>query len=223
MTAPPAYPRIGHLVAGRGDDDDRVLNSGEVATLLSDEVVVEEKLDGANVMAWSEEGRVQCSLRSGPGSADRAGQVGPLRGWVAERSDQLARLLAGGAVLYGEWLWLTHTVAYDRLPTYLVALDLWCPGTGFSTVDERNVACAEAGLVTPPELARGVFGGIGTVEALLGPSRVGTEAAEGVVVRPLDQVEPHAAKLLRPGFRRLDDDAWARGRPRNRLAEAAWR
>ena len=212
-----------HLVAGRGDDDDRVLPSGEADALLSRPVVVEEKLDGANVMAWSEEGRVQCSLRSGPGSTDRAGQLGPLRGWVAERSDQLVALLTEGAVLYGEWLWLTHTVAYDRLPSYLIALDLWRPGTGFLTVDERNDACAEAGLVTPPELGCGALGGIDAVEALLGPSRFGSEAAEGVVVRPLDRSEPHAAKRLRPGFRRLGDDAWLRGRPRNRLAEAAWR
>jgi hypothetical protein len=80
MTAPPPYPRVAHLVPGRGSSDDINLNAGEVAALLASEVVVEEKLDGANVVLWLEdEGRIQCALRSGPGSMDRAGQLGPLR------------------------------------------------------------------------------------------------------------------------------------------------
>lgn len=45
--------------------------------------------------------------------------------------------------------------------------------------------------------------------------------SEGVVVCPSDQAEPHAAKLLRPGFRRIDDAAWTGGRPRNIVVEAA--
>lgn len=218
MTAPVAYPRLPHLVAGRGDDDDRVLAPAEVSTLLRRPVVVEEKLDGANVMLWVEDGRPQCSLRSGPGSADRAGQLGPLRAWVAERGDQLRALLGDGTTLYGEWLWVTHTVAYDRLRSYLVGLDVRRADGSFLTVDKRNAACTAAGVDTPPELYRGVPRRVEAIENLLGPSRYGSLPAEGVVIRSLDGSEPRAAKLLRPGFERLADDAWARGRPRNTLA-----
>lgn len=225
MNGPLPYPRVPHLADGRGDDDDRVLAPAETEVLLSRPVAVEEKLDGANVMVWVENGRVVCSLRSGPGSADRAGQIGPLRAWVAERADQLAGLLDDGLVLYGEWLWLTHTVPYERLPSYLVALDLRRADATFLPFAERNAGCADAGIITPPELHRGVLHHVEVVEALIGPSRFGSFLAEGVVVRPLDDVEPRAAKLLRPGFRRLTNDAWAGGRPRNTLAvqEAQWR
>lgn len=46
---PPPYPRIPHLVRGRGTSDDVVLPGAEVAALLGRPVLVEEKLDGANV------------------------------------------------------------------------------------------------------------------------------------------------------------------------------
>jgi hypothetical protein len=212
-------------VGGRGTDDDRVLTPQEAAALLSRPVAVEEKLDGANVVLWPEGSRVECALRSGPGSADRAGQLGPLRAWVAERADHLRPLLQGGRALYGEWLYLTHTVAYDRLPSLFVALDVREPGGGFATVDGRNEACAAAGVATPPELYRGQVREVEDLEPLLERSQFGPGPPEGVVVRALGGGEPRLAKLLRAGFERLDDDQWARGRPRNRVAgpERSWR
>jgi ATP-dependent RNA circularization protein (DNA/RNA ligase family) len=224
---PPPYPRIPHLVGGRGTDDDRVLSPDEAAALLGCEVLVEEKLDGANVMVWLEDGRVETALRSGPGSADRAGQLGPLRAWAGEYADALRDLLSelGGGVLYAEWLYLTHTVAYEGLASYLVVLDLLGAEGRFLLPDERDAAAGRHGLATPPELARMVPGRLSAVEALIGRSRVGDEEMEGVVVRRLDGGQPRLAKLLRPGLVRIGDAEWARGRPRNRLAdpERSWR
>lgn len=225
MTAPPPYPRMPHLVAGRGTRDDIVLGADEVAGLLAQPVVVEEKLDGANVAVWMEAGRVSCSLRSGPGAMDRAGQLGPLRAWLAENDEAIRLVLEGGAAVYAEWLLLTHSVAYDRLPAYLMVLDLWTEGSGFAGVDERNVVCRAAGLATTPELWRGLPGGTHVIEELMGQSAFGPGPMEGVVVRSL-QDPSERAKMLRAGFDRLDDDAWSRGRrPRNRLVdqEASWR
>ena len=226
MTAPPAYPRIPHLVGGRGTRDDIVLGPSEVAALLSQPVVVEEKLDGANVAVWVDAGQVTCALRSGPGAMDRAGQLGPLRAWLARHDEAIRSVVDGGAGLYAEWLLLTHTVAYDLLPDYLVALDLWRPESGFASVDERNRACLAAGLPTPPELWRGVAGRVEAVEGVLGRSAWGSEPMEGVVVRTLDGRPTQLAKVLRGDFDHLDDEGWRRGRrPRNRLAdqEASWR
>lgn len=223
--APPQYPRMAHLIAGRGTRDDVILRPGEVAHLLTHPVVVEEKLDGANVAVWLDEGRVTCSLRSGPGAMDRAGQLGPLRAWLAEHDEAMRLVLAGAAAVYAEWLLLTHSVAYDRLPAYLVVLDLCRDESAFAGVHDRNVACRAAGLATPPEVWRGVPEQAQRIEALLGPSAFGPEPMEGVVLRSL-QHPGERAKMLRAGFDRLDDDAWGRGRrPRNRLAdqEASWR
>ena len=163
--------------------------------------------------------------RAGPGAADRAGQLGPLKAWAAERTDILRRLLAAELALYGEWLYLTHTVAYERLPSFFVALDLRRPDGSFLTVDERTAACEAAGVAVPPQLWRGTAHGLGDIERLLGTSRYGPAPAEGVFVRTVDGSEPRVAQLLGPQFNRLPDDAWAVGRPRNGMADgnAAWR
>jgi len=220
VKTPPPYPRIPHLVGGRGTDDDLVLGAPAVATLLGSLALVEEKVDGANVVLWMDDGRVEVALRSGPGAMDRAGQLGPLRAWAAAHDGALRAVLGEDRALYGEWLLLTHSSAYDRLPAYLVALDLWRPSTGFLTADERDEACADAGLTTPPHVWTGVAVTVDGVERLLGPSAWGAGPAEGLVVRSLSDPALRA-KLVPAGFRRLGDDEWSSGRPRNRLAEGA--
>lgn len=218
MKAPPPYPRIPHLVGGRGTADDLVLAAPAVASLLGSPALVEEKVDGANVVLWMEDGRVAAALRSGPGAMDRAGQLGPLRAWAAEHDGALRAVLGEDRALYAEWLLLTHSSAYDRLPAYLVALDIWQPSTGFLPANERDVACAGVGLTTPPHVWTGVAGTVPDVERLLGPSAWGAGPAEGLVVRSLAD-STLRAKLVPADFRRLGDDEWRSGRPRNRLAE----
>lgn len=218
VNGPPQYPRIPHVVQGRGTSDDRVLAPKEADSFLARPALVEEKLDGASVVVWLDGGRVQCALRSGVGAQDRGRQLGPLRGWLAERSDRLRDLLDGRA-LYAEWLLVAHGVRYDALPAYLIGLDLWSPTSGFAAPDARNEQLDRAGLVPPPELHRGVIDGTDQLDGLLGRSRVGSQPMEGVVVRPLDGHEPRVAKLLRPGFSPATDAEWRQGRPRNLLRE----
>ena len=192
--------------------------------MLARPVLVEEKLDGANVVVWLERDRVECALRSGVGAQDRGKQLGPLRAWLAERTSALHELLDGFA-LYGEWLLTAHGVSYDALPAYLVGLDVWGPDLGFVAPTARNERLTRAGLTAPPTLYRGTLERVDRVEALLGCSRVGSEPMEGVVVRALDAGEPRIAKLLRPGFSPASNDEWRHGRPRNLLRERelSWR
>lgn len=224
MSAPASYPRIPHLVGGRGSRDDGVLGTAEALEILSREAVVEEKLDGANVMLWSVDGRVECSLRSGPGGRDRAGQLGPLRAWIGERYVTLLDLLHPGRILYAEWLLIRHTIAYDALPSYLIGLDLSEHGSGFVDTDERDRLLDRAEIVGPPRLLRGIPESVSALEALMGRSAFGSEKMEGVVVRPLGGAV-RVAKLLRPGFRPIPDQQWQGRRPRNLLAvkETSWR
>lgn len=218
MTAPPPYPRIPHLLPGRGTRDDRVLEPEQAAAMLSRPVLVEEKLDGANVVLWLQDGRIECALRSGVGGQDRAKQLGPLRAWLSTRTDPLAQLLDRWA-LYAEWLLTTHAVAYDALPDYLVGLDLWAPDTGFLAPDGRTELLTRAGVANPPLLYRGTIKGVDQVDDFLGPSRVGSAPMEGLILRALDTSEPRIAKVHRPGFAPPSDADWRHGRPRNLLRE----
>ena len=212
---PPPYPRIPHLFpSSERSGDDQVLGYEDAERFLHEPIVVEEKLDGANVMLWldPDEPIVHAAGRSGAGGMDRAGQLGRLRAWAAERSDRLRALLAGGSVLYAEWLYLTHTVHYGRLPDLLVGTDLYTPDTGFRTADERDRRLEQVDLAFPPRLFEGRLGDTTEIRALFGRSAFGDEPAEGLVLRREDRGRVLArAKVLRPGFVPVDDARWREG------------
>ena len=51
--------------------------------------------------------------------------------WVETNELGLRSILAevtSRKVLYGEWLYARHSVAYDKLPAYFVAFDVWDDG-----------------------------------------------------------------------------------------------
>lgn len=208
--APPPYPRTPYLWAsGAITRGDRVLAAAEISNWLLHPVVVEEKLDGANVSIWWERSQLQVASRGGPDAMDRGGQLGPLRSRVNAGYGQLQPLLENGLVLFAEWLWLTHTVRYDQLVDYLVVLDLWHPGEGFVDLRERDRLSRAHELVVPPRLFDGVLGAEDALVKLMGRSRLGSELMEGVVLRRDDG---QRCKVLRPGFVGAGDADIGRGR-----------
>ncbi len=112
---------------------------------------------------------------------------------------------------------MRHGTAYDRLPDWLVALDLWHPRDGFADVADRDARCTDAGLTTPPRPFTGVLEQRQALLVLLGPSRYSsTQPAEGLVLRSSDGRQ---CKLMAPGFARRDDAAWTSTHERNTLAQ----
>lgn len=220
LHSPPGFPRIGHLPGSNATDDDEWL--ADDPAWLNEEVVVEEKLDGSNVAIWRDgPGSLAVAGRAGLGARDRAGQLGRLRAWAASRHDVLTRLLAPGEVLYGEWLWLVHTIHYEQLPDWLIVLDFWTPSRGFLAHDERDHRAREAGLVPAPVLFRGVLGSWKTLFGLCGVSHFASEPMEGVVVRrERDGVLVDRGKWVRPGFTPKPDAAWRPPYAYNRLRAA---
>lgn len=222
MSWPPPYPRVAHLPPGPGSvRDDLVLSKENARALLSQPVVIEEKLDGANVMLWLEADRVRAATRGGPGAQDRSSQLGPLRAWAARKDAQLRPLLSGGRVLYGEWLWLTHSHPYDALPDHLVGLDLYSREQGFAPLAERDRALISAAVALPPRLFTGVLHGRPHLDELLGLSRYGTYPAEGLVIRLTTGQEgmPRLAKVVSPSFERRGDESWQAQRQRNTVSQ----
>lgn len=208
---PPPYPRIPRLSPPTGDTQrvaDRFLTDADRGAFLERKVRVEEKLDGANVVIYrDDEGRLTAVGRSGPTGADRAGQFGRLRAWVADRTETLDGLRAEEFV-YCEWLYLRHTIHYDRLPGLLIVLDVYRAG-GFVSSAERDGLAADFGLPVPPLVHVGVLGSEQKLQELVTQSAFGPELVEGFVLRlELPHEPPRLAKWIRPGFVQKDDDEW---------------
>eukprot|EP00284_Hemiselmis_tepida_P013297 CAMPEP_0174926732 /NCGR_PEP_ID=MMETSP1355-20121228/14115_1 /TAXON_ID=464990 /ORGANISM="Hemiselmis tepida, Strain CCMP443" /LENGTH=252 /DNA_ID=CAMNT_0016172789 /DNA_START=66 /DNA_END=821 /DNA_ORIENTATION=- len=134
MSGPPTrFPRTPHL-AGRGaaaaTSDDVVLSTRESDLLLrgedGDEVVVEEKVDGANVgISLTANGQLCVTNRSHAADLSHGRGLSKMPRWLEQHHGELAALLGGGFVLYGEWLQLKHTVPYLGLPDWFLAFDLF--------------------------------------------------------------------------------------------------
>ncbi len=180
----------------------------EMSAWLHERVIVEEKLDGANVRIWLEPQRgIQVASRGGAGARDRAGQLGRLRAWASEREPELRELLDDDWALYGEWLWLKHGVAYDKLPDLLVVLDLWRPLDGFCDLSTRDTRAITSGFVVPPRVFEGALGSADRLRAMFGPSAFATSSRrEGLVLRARDG---RRCKVVDSAYERRSDAAWS--------------
>src|SRR5262245_43077391 len=116
------FPHTPHLAwLGPGTPrDDKVLAANEAAVLLDGEVVVEEKLDGANLgVSVAEDGTLWFQNRGQYLHPPFAGQFQRLGGWIAAHEQALRRDLSPDRIIFGEWCAARHSVAYDRLPDWL--------------------------------------------------------------------------------------------------------
>jgi ATP-dependent RNA circularization protein (DNA/RNA ligase family) len=192
--------------------DDKVLSPNEVTALLAGDVVVEEKLDGANVgLSLAPEGSLRAQNRGQYLAEPHAGQFARLPAWLAQHGEALRAVLAPNLILFGEWCAARHSLDYAALPDWFLLFDVYDRATGrFWSTHRRNELASTAGLVTVPTVLRGKA----TITALkqlvtTKESHYRKGALEGVVIRreSTDWCEARA-KLVRPDFTQAIDTHW---------------
>jgi len=227
----PHTPHLAWLGAGKPRDD-KVLAPQEVSEILAGDVVVEEKVDGANLgLSVSDDGELRGQNRGSYLELDAPqGQWKPLKRWLATRRQALIDALAPNLMLFGEWCYAVHSVRYTRLPDWFLAFDVYDRSTGaFWSVDRRNELAGTLGIVTVPELSRGRYS-VESLQSLLGKSQVADGQAEGLYVRrEASGLLRARAKLVRAEFARAIEVHWSKRKlEENQLArsqgsENAWR
>ncbi|NJO12428.1 MAG: RNA ligase family protein [Gammaproteobacteria bacterium] len=211
------FPHTPHLAwLGQGKPrDDKVLEATEARAVLSTEVVVEEKVDGANLgFSLDEHGTLRGQNRGGYLDLDSpTGQWKPLKRWLSTRRHALAEALTPDLILFGEWCYAVHSVCYTRLPDWFLVFDVYDRARGeFWNVERRNELAHPLDLAVVPELGRGVFC-IGGLKKLLGRSALTDGPAEGLYVRreQAGDLMPRA-KLVRPEFVQNIEEHWSKRR-----------
>lgn len=223
------FPHTPHLAwLGPGTPrDDKVLAPPEAAELIAGEVVVEEKVDGANLgFSVDDDGTLRAQNRGSYLDLDAPqGQWRPLRRWLATRHDALIEALFPDLVLFGEWCYAVHSVRYARLPDWFLAFDVYDRSSGsFWSVERKNRLAADLGLAVVPELGRGRYDLEG-LKRLMGRSRLSDGPAEGLYVRKeADGRLVARAKIVRAEFVQAIEEHWSkRSLEENRLAGGqAW-
>lgn len=222
------FPHTPHL-AWLGDGsprDDKLLAPNEVTGLLAGDVVVEEKLDGANVgFSLALDGHLRAQNRGQYLAEPHAGQFARLPAWLSQHGDALRSALTPNLILFGEWCAARHSLDYVTLPDWFLLFDVYDRiADRFWSSSRRNALASGAGLVTVPQLLHGKAT-VQTLKQLVTEtaSRYRTGALEGVVIRreSVDWCEARA-KLVRPDFTQAIDTHW-RKRPLewNRIANSS--
>ncbi len=220
----PHTPHVAWLSPGKPRGD-KVLAPQEVQALLSSEVIVEEKVDGANLgFSVDSDGALRAQNRGQHLNLDSLqGQWKPLRRWLSPRQHALTEALGADLVLFGEWCFAVHSVRYTKLPSYFLAFDVYDRGRGeFWSVARRDALARRLDITTVPELGRGHYR-LAELKALLGRSLLTDGPAEGLYVRREEHdVLVTRAKLVRAEFVQTIEEHWSkRALEQNQLAPSS--
>ena len=211
----PHTPHIAWLGAGQPRDD-KVMSPEDAAGLLADEVVVEEKLDGANLgFSVSSDGRLRAQNRGQYVLPPFVGQFARLGHWMDMHQDQLLETLNESLIVFGEWCAARHSLDYDRLPDWWLVFDVYEREAGkFWSTGRRHQMVKTLGVAEVPCLHRGTVNLAQLEEWTVNQvSRFGGGPIEGVVVRREDSSWlRQRAKLVRPTFTQAITQHW-RTRP----------
>ncbi len=224
------FPKTPHLLwlSTQPVRDDKVMSHAEAeAFLASGELVVEEKVDGANLgLSFDESGRLLAQNRGNFLSGQLSGQWEGLRGWLARHEAALRERLHVSDVLYGEWCYARHSMDYTRLPDWFVGFDvLDAKEDSFWSTRRRDAILAAINLERIRCVARGRFS-MHELQALLSEvSAYGDGPVEGLYLRREDGERLHQrAKLVRPEFAQAIESHWSHGPLRvNRVLPACSR
>lgn len=210
------FPQTPHLAwLGQGmPRDDKVLSHSEIRHLLANEVLVEEKLDGANLgFSLAPDGSLRAQNRGQYLIEPHAGQFSRLHAWLAQHGDALHGALTSSLILFGEWCAARHSLDYPALPDWFLLFDVYDLGAGrFWSSTRRNALAADLGLATVPCVAKGKFS-VAELEQLVetARSRYRSGALEGIVIRRESAEWSEArAKLVRPDFIQAIETHWRR-------------
>lgn len=143
-------------------------------------------------------------------SSSHAAQWEALDVWWDDNRWAVCQLLEPDVeVLFGEWVWARHRIAYTRLPTYFVAYDIYNKRhRRFVSVRERNRRLDGLGIPLAPFLAEQAFQSRSEIERLVeGHSAYGDCPFEGVCLRIDEMPEKDGGrwldargKVIRPDF-----------------------
>lgn len=209
------YPHTPHLTWLGKDTprDDKVLSPAEADALLAHALLVEEKVDGANVgLSVDEEETLWAQNRGSfliPESSHP--QFKPLFRWLDLRRDLLIDALYPDLMLFGEWCYAVHSLHYAKLPDWFLAFDVYDrTHQAFWSAARRDEWICQLDLALVPRLTKGRFD-LSSLVGLLDQSRLTDGPAEGLYLRwDDDDWSMGRAKLVRPEFTQAIGEHWSR-------------
>jgi hypothetical protein len=208
------FPHTPHIVwLGAGTPrDDKVLSPDEASALLEGQVVVEEKLDGANLgFSVGPNGLLRAQNRGQYLLEPHEGQFQRLPDWMSVHGVALAEALGEHLIAFGEWCAARHSLDYPALPDWWLLFDVYDRRKRkFWSTPRRNALAQQLRLAVVPRLAEGRHSLAMLKDGVeQWNSRYRDGMLEGVIVRREDENWLLArGKLVRANFAQAIDSHW---------------
>ena len=121
------FPRTSHIYnIGGATKDDRIISKTDLSLFLNQDVNVTEKVDGAQIgLSIDENYKILIQNRSHYICSSTHSQFKILDKWIEQNSNDLYSILDKDTILFGEWMYMKHSILYNRLPDYFLAFDLY--------------------------------------------------------------------------------------------------
>lgn len=208
------FPSTPHLLFSSSQltRDDKLLPVESREILLSEDVTIEEKIDGANLgISFSPAGDVLFQNRGQYLIQPYLGQWEHLPRWFAAHQDELFDVLEDKYILFGEWCYAKHSIPYFSLPDWFIAFDIFdIQEQRFLSVHRRNDIVKKLGLATVPLIRYGKFS-LSDIPHLLSKSAYGDYPCEGLYFRfDEDGWLSIRAKYVRETFSQVIEQHWSK-------------
>lgn len=174
------------------------LSKNDISELLSGEVIVEEKMDGANVGIIRHKHGFSLQKRGSLVGQSEHEQFGYFHNWANNQNYELLMNLPVNHIIYAELLYAVHTVFYDKLPSYVLVFDVW-DGNSYLNYDKRKDFCDMYNLHMVPLVTRGSFSK-NDISKLIPEKSMYGDFVEGIVLKRYRKNEYLKAKVVNPDF-----------------------
>ena len=117
------FPSTKHIILPEEEKIriDKAMSPDEIGEMLEHEIVIEEKVDGANLgISFDHDGEIHLQNRGNWLSYPLNGQWKKLEEWLITKEDTLFDCLCDRYILFGEWCYATHSIYYNKLPDYFI-------------------------------------------------------------------------------------------------------
>lgn len=202
------FPSTPHLawLGAKEPREDKVLSDLHRESFLNEKILVEEKVDGANVgISWCHRYGFRVQNR---GSYILAGgqnhsQFNALWPWLYERQHLFEGFFPKSCVVFGEWCALKHSQHYKQLPDWFIGFDVYDKRmASFYSSERRNELFKKLRVVPVAQIKSGQISMSDLINDLDSScSAYGNPKVEGFYLR-VDDVDwlDKRAKLVRADF-----------------------
>jgi ATP-dependent RNA circularization protein (DNA/RNA ligase family) len=155
------FPRTPHLFILPGLDirDDKVLDEMNANLFFNHPIVLEEKVDGANIgISLSKIGLLLLQNRGNYITPGGHPQFDPIWEWAYSRIHLFQQYISNNYIVFGEWCYARHSIFYDALPDWFLGFDIFdLTKQTFMDTHSRNQMFEKLNIISAPLIDIGKF------------------------------------------------------------------